>query len=346
MRFATVEIDGIERAGVVVRGPGGDPGRRLAEDAGRSLEGDAEEDAIQLFPVGVTIRSLIEQETLIATGERTLNESGESIPLARVRLLPPLRPASIRDFVGFEAHIEGAARAQEGKTAVPERWYEAPAFYFTNPHACVGSGAEVPIFPDSRRFDLECEVGVVIGRAGRDLTPEQARAHIIGYTIFNDWSARDIQKQEGRLPFGFAKGKDGAHTLGPWLVTPDELEPYRTAEGYLDLTMTAEINGTVLGRDSLANCSWTVEEQISYASRGAWLGPGDLICSGTHGGGCLTEIWGRNGRIEPAPLAPGDVVTLTVEGIGSVTNTVVAAHDSAVGLPIPVARRRGRGPQH
>ena len=108
-------------------------------------------------------------------------------------------------------------------------------------------------FPGSELFDLECEVGVVYGAHGRNLTPEQAAAGIVGYTIFNDWSARDIQRLEGQLPFGFFKGKDGAHTLGPYLVTADELEPYRTADGFLDLTMRACINGELLGEDSLAN---------------------------------------------------------------------------------------------
>lgn len=284
---------------------------------------------------------LIENGTLIQAGTAALE--GTSVPLADVRLLPPLRPASIRDFVAFEAHIEGVVRSQEGLAQVPPAWYEAPAFYFTNPHACVGTGEPVAIFPGSRTFDFECEVGAVIGRAGHDLTPEQAREHIVGYTIFNDWSARDIQKLEARLPFGFAKGKDGAHTLGPWLVTADELEPYRTEDGYLDLTMTIELNGVVIGEDSLANASWPFEDLIAYASRGTWVRPGDVLGSGTCGRGCLAEIWGRSGRQDPPPLAPGDVVTLTVEGIGTVTNTVVPG---AVPVPVPTARARKRAPLH
>jgi 2-keto-4-pentenoate hydratase/2-oxohepta-3-ene-1,7-dioic acid hydratase in catechol pathway len=317
MRFATYEHDGAERAGVV---------------AG---------DAVHPLPPGTTVLGLIEQDILHEAGTAALAQA--PVPLAGVRLLPPLRPPSIRDFVGFEAHIEGVVRAQEGVAQVPPAWYEAPAFYFTNPHACVASGDPVPIFPGSERFDFECEVGVVIGRSGRDLAPEQAREHIAGYTIFNDWSARDIQKLEGRLPFGFAKGKDGAHTLGPWLVTADELEPYRTEDGYLDLTMRIELNGVPLGEDSLANASWTFEELIAYASRGTWVRPGDVLGSGTCGSGCLAEIWGRAGRQEPPPLAPGDVVTLTIEGIGTVTNTVVAGTEP---IPVPAARIRKRGPLH
>ena len=263
----------------------------------------------------------------------------------QVHLRAPLRPASIRDSVSFEAHIEGARKSQEGaKDAVPARWYEAPCFYFTNPHVCHGPFEDVRRFPDCEQFDLECEVGVVYGERGSDLTPEQARKGIVGYTIFNDWSARDIQRVEGQLPFGFFKGKDGAHTLGPYLVTADELEPYRTEDGFLDLTMRAYINDEMLGEDSLANMAWTFEELISFASRGSAVAPGDLLGSGTCQRGCLTEIWGRAGERTPPPLAPGDVVTLTVEGIGTIRNRILPA---APVLPIPQARRsQPRGPRH
>src|SRR5262249_4084031 len=195
--------------------------------------------------------------------------SSAGLGVEDVRLLPPLRPASIRDSVSFEAHVEGARKSQEGAVdPVPPRWYEAPCFYFTNPHACVGAFDDVERFPGSEQFDLELEVGVVYGAHGRNLTPSEASAAIVGYTIFNDWSARDIQRLEGQLPFGFFKGKDGAHTLGPYLVTADELEPHRTSDGLLDLTMRAWINGDLLGEDSLANMAFTFEELISFASRG------------------------------------------------------------------------------
>ena len=262
-----------------------------------------------------------------------------------MRLLPPLHPASIRDSVSFEAHVEGARKSQEGATdPVPPRWYEAPCFYFTSPHACVGAFDDVERFPGSELFDLECEVGVVYGAYGRNLSTEEAAAGIVGYTIFNDWSARDIQRLEGQLPFGFFKGKDGAHTLGPYLVTADELEPYKTADGLLDLTMRAWINGELLGEDSLANCAFTFEELISFASRGSVVAPGDLLASGTCQRGCLTEIWGRAGERVPPPLVPGDVVTLEVEGLGLVRNKVI---DPAPGPPVPQARRgQPRGPRH
>jgi 2-keto-4-pentenoate hydratase/2-oxohepta-3-ene-1,7-dioic acid hydratase in catechol pathway len=303
-------------------------------------------DMIHPLPEGTALLSLIDAgpATLLAAGRAAVDGTASApVPVANVHLLPPFRPRSIRDFVAFEAHIEGVVRAQEGRSEVPPPWYEAPAFYFTNPHACIGAHDDVEVFPGSERFDFECEVGAVLGTPGRDLTPAEADAAIIGYTIFNDWSARDIQQREGRLPFGFAKGKDGAHTLGPWLVTADELERYRTGDGYLDLTMTIELNGEVLSRDSLASASWTFGEMIAYASAGTQVAAGDVFASGTCGGGCLAELWGRAGRREPPPLSDGDVVTLTVEGIGAVSNRVVAGQPDAY---LPPARPRSRGPRH
>jgi 2-keto-4-pentenoate hydratase/2-oxohepta-3-ene-1,7-dioic acid hydratase in catechol pathway len=324
MRFATYLHQDREHCGVVV------------------------DDAIYPLQEGTTVLTLIEQGGLLEEGTAALDRTAtldgpDPVAVADVRLLPPLHPPSIRDFIGFEAHIEGVVQAQEGLATVPPAWYEAPAFYFTNPHAVVGAHDPVEIFPGAEAFDFEGEVGTVIGRAGRNLTPEQARDHIVGYTLFNDWSARDIQKLEGRLPFGFAKGKDGAHTLGPWLVTADELEGFRQPDGYLDLTMTIELNGTVLGKDSLASMSWLPEEQVAYASRGTWVQPGDVLGTGTFGGGCLAELWGRAGRREPPPLKPGDIVTFTVEGIGTISNTVIP---SPTPPEITPARTRSRGPRH
>ncbi len=265
--------------------------------------------------------------------------------VADVRLLPPLHPASIRDSVSFEAHVEGARKSQEGAVdPVPQRWYEAPCFYFTSPHACIGAFDDVERFPDCEQFDLELEVGVVYGAHGKNLTPEEAETGIVGYTIFNDWSARDLQRLEGQLPFGFFKGKDGAHTLGPYLVTADELEQHKTVDGFLDLTMRASINGQLLGEDSLANMAFTFPELISFASRGSVVAPGDVLASGTCQRGCLTEIWGRAGERVPPPLVPGDVVTLEVEAIGTISNRVV---EPARFPPVPHARKgQPRGPRH
>ncbi|MGW5739199.1 MULTISPECIES: fumarylacetoacetate hydrolase family protein [Streptomyces] len=260
--------------------------------------------------------------------------------VSQVRLLPPLQPSSVRDFVTFEEHVEGVRRAVDGAGGVPDQWYAAPTFYFTNPHAVHGPGDAIPMPPGSTALDYELEVAAVIGREGRDLTPEQARDHIVGYTVLNDWSARDLQSAEMKVGLGPCKGKDTANTLGPYLVTADELAPYRDGEGFLRLALTAEVNGQVVGKDLLSNMSWTFEEMAAYASRGTRVVPGDVLGSGTCGnGGCLAELWGLRGERTPLPLRPGDTVTLTVEGLGTLSNTVVPGADP---ITLPTGRRRSR----
>ncbi|MFP8883851.1 fumarylacetoacetate hydrolase family protein [Streptomyces mangrovi] len=298
-----------------------------------------------LFPLpGVISLTALIAETgglpgLLAAGAAALDvPPGPHV--SQVRLLPPLQPASIRDFVTFEEHVEGMRRSVDGAAGVPEQWYAAPTFYFANPHAVHGPGHPVPVPPGSAALDFELEVGAVIGREGRDLTPERAREHIVGYTVLNDWSARDLQSAEMKVGLGPCKGKDTATTLGPYLVTADELEPYRDADGFLRLALRAEVNGEVVGEDLLSNMSWTFEEMAAYASRGTRVVPGDVLGSGTCGnGGCLAELWGLRGEQSPPPLKPGDTVGLTVEGIGTLTNTVVPGAEP---VPLPAGRRRTR----
>ncbi|MDE3722930.1 fumarylacetoacetate hydrolase family protein [Nocardiopsis sp. N85] len=308
MRLAAYEHEGLRRCGVV------------------------EGDAIRPFPEGTDPLDLVRGTPVPATGG--------AVPLSEVRLLPPLEPPSVRDFVTFEEHVEGVRRSVSGESGVPDAWYDAPTFYFANPACLVGAHDEVPVPPGCDVLDFELEVAAIVGVAGGDLSPEGARGHIFGYTIFNDWSARDLQSREMRVGLGPCKGKDAASTLGPWLVTADELEPYRDDEGFLRLALTAEVNGEVVGTDLLSNMSWTFEEMLAHASRGTRVRPGDVLGSGTCGnGGCLAELWGRRGHREPSPLRPGDTVTLTVEGIGSVSNTVVPGTRP---VPLPRGRRRPR----
>ncbi|NUO45754.1 MAG: fumarylacetoacetate hydrolase family protein [Streptomyces sp.] len=315
MRFATYEYEGVEHAGVVRDGV--------------------------VHPLPVSVLELIEGEALHSVGAEALRQPSE-LTVDQVRLLPPLKPPSIRDFVGFEAHIEGVSKSLDGLEHVPEEWYRAPAFYFTNPHAGYGPHDDVPIPAGCSVLDFELEVGAVIGRAGRDLAPEQAREHIVGYLVFNDWSARDLQKPEKQLGLGFSKGKDFANTLGPYLVTADEVADRRDADGFLDLEMTVTLNGELIGRDSLAHMSWTFEEMVAYASRDAWVRPGDVLGSGTCGWGALAEFWGRLGERTPPPLKPGDEVTLTVERLGTLSNRIVPGRSDAY---LPRARKRGRTPR-
>lgn len=304
----------------------------------------AEEDGT-LYPLpGVdSLTDLLAQggglPELLETGSTTLDKPAGP-HASEVRLLPPLQPPTVRDFVTFEEHVEGVRRSVDGATGVPEQWYAAPTFYFTNPYAVYGPHDDIPVPPGSTALDFELEVAAVIGTEGRDLTPEQARDHIIGYTILNDWSARDLQSAEMKVGLGPCKGKDTATTLGPYLVTADELDKYRDEDGFLRLALTASINGETVGTDLLSNMSWTFEEMVAYASRGTLVRPGDVLGSGTCGnGGCLAELWGVRGEQAPPALKPGDTVTLTVEGIGSVSNTVVAG---ATPIPLPSGRRRSR----
>jgi 2-keto-4-pentenoate hydratase/2-oxohepta-3-ene-1,7-dioic acid hydratase in catechol pathway len=265
----------------------------------------------------------------------------ETIPLDAARLLPPVEPPSIRDFLTFEQHVEGMVRLHDPPRDVHPQWYEAPSFYFSNPKSVVGAHDDVAVPPGCSVFDYELEVAAVIGRDGRDLTPEAARDHIVGYTIFNDWSARDLQFAEMQVGLGPAKGKDSAITLGPWLVTVDELEPYRR-DGRLDLELEVLLNGERMGGDRLAHMAWSFEDLVAYASRGTSVRTGDVLGSGTCGGGCLGELWGRNGRREPPALAVGDVVTMNVEGIGTISNRVVAGAEP-VAIPKATRLRVGAG---
>jgi 2-keto-4-pentenoate hydratase/2-oxohepta-3-ene-1,7-dioic acid hydratase in catechol pathway len=305
------------------------------DDHGARRHGVVIDDQIAPLPPDTDLFALLEEAP---DQDWVLAGAGHPVPLSQVRLLAPVQPGAVRDFVTFEEHVEGVRRSVDNAAGVPEQWYAAPTFYFTNPYSILGPADDVPVPPGCRAFDFELEVAAVIGRPGRDLTPEQARDHIVGYTIFNDWSARDLQAAEMRVGLGPAKGKDTSTTLGPWLVTADELVPYRTADGFLDLELTAEINGERVGHDRLSHMGWTFEDMVAYASRGTWVRPGDLLGSGTCGnGGCLAELWGRNGTQTPPPLRPGDVVTLTVEALGTLRSTIVPGVEP---VPVPLARHR------
>ncbi|MFF4117945.1 fumarylacetoacetate hydrolase family protein [Streptomyces sp. NPDC001714] len=311
------------------------------ESAGRRAAGVVGEHGLHALPGTTTVLDLVRAglQAALEAGAAALDNSSPT-PIHSVRLLPPLQPPTVRDFAAFEEHVEGVVRSVSGGGVVEPEWYEAPAFYFTNPYALTGAHDDVPVPPGSHVLDFELEVATVIGKDGASLTPEEARDHVFGYTVLNDWSARDLQGREMKVGLGPAKGKDFATTLGPWLVTADELDAYRDDEGFLQLDMRVSVNGTEVGQDLLSNMSWTFEELIAYASRGTWVKAGDVLGSGTCGnGGCLGELWGRRGTRTPPPLEPGDIVEMTVEGIGSIRNRVVPGE---LPTPITAARRRPR----
>lgn len=238
------------------------------------------------------------------------------VPLRMVRLLAPLpNPSSLRDFYAFEQHVATASR-NRGRQ-VPPAWYEIPVFYFSNHHAIYGPDAEVPM-PQTMALDYELEVACVIGRMGRDIAEEDAAEFIAGYTILNDWSARDVQREERMVGLGPAKAKDFATSLGPWLVTPDELESYALGDGRYGLTMTARVNGVERSRGNFRDIYYTFAQMIAHASRDVWLQPGDVLGSGTVGTGCLLELTADEGPW----LQVGDQVELEVTGLGVLRNGI------------------------
>ncbi|WP_018335478.1 fumarylacetoacetate hydrolase family protein [Actinomycetospora chiangmaiensis] len=246
----------------------------------------------------------------------------ETVARTDVTLRAPIpRPPSVRDFLAFEEHLRNAL-AGLGRTDVPDVWFDQPVFYFSNPAAIRGPGQDVPIAPGSSRYDYEVEVAAVVGKAGSDLTPEQAESHIAGYTILCDFSARDLQATESPVGLGPTKGKDTATGLGPWLVTPDELADVRAGNGF-DLRMRAVVNGREYGGGSWSTIRWSFGQMLAYASRGTELRPGDVIGSGTVGTGCLLELSHLHGSEAYPWLQPGDEVSIEVERLGALTARIV-----------------------
>lgn len=236
--------------------------------------------------------------------------SGRSLilPYGAVQLLAPLpRPASIRDTISFEGHMRAFER-RTGKVT-PDLWYQRPIYYKGNPASVVGPDAEIrwPAYAD--KLDYELEFGIVIGKAGCDIAEGDAATHIAGYLIFNDFSARDVIPGEVSVNLGPSKGKDfdTGNAMGPWLVTPDEIDPR-------NLDMAARINGETWSTGHSDDMFWTFEQMIAFMSRSETLHPGDFIGSGTVENGCGDELerW----------IAPGDVIELEVQGLGILRNTI------------------------
>lgn len=248
-----------------------------------------------------------------------------AVDVAGVELLAPVpRPTSMRDGYAFRQHVE-AARRNRGLEMIAE-FDEIPIFYFTNHQAVYGPG-NIPVRElHCQQLDFELEVAIVIGKEGRNISVADADSYIAGLMVMNDWSARALQMQEMKLNLGPAKGKDFATSLGPWLVTVDELAPYRidTPNGAsFDLTMTTTVNGTEVSRGNVKDMSWTFAQIIERASYGVTLYPGDVIGSGTCGTGCFLELNGSKVYDPAWWLKPGDDVVCTIDALGALHNTVV-----------------------
>ncbi len=285
-------------------------GALVAGDRVVSLaRGDLPLDMLTFIQAGPETWALAEQ---IARGTQSV------WPLNQVTLKVPLqRPPTLRDAYAFLTHVK-TANANRGRE-VPQEWFEAPVFYFTNPNTIYGPNEDVPMPKLTQALDYELEVATIIGKAGRDIAPEKATEYIFGFTILNDWSARDVQRVEMKVGLGPAKGKDFASSLGPCIVTPNELGKFATDRpGVYNLSMTAKVNGKELSRGNWNDIYYSFGEIIARASEGVDLYPGDVIGSGTVGTGCLLELTKGEGPW----LKKGDDVELEIEQIGILKNTV------------------------
>ena len=248
------------------------------------------------------------------------HDSSTGLPTEQLWFWSPLlSPPAFRDFYAFEQHV-ATCRAKRGLEMVPQ-WYEQPAFYFSSPASLAGHDAPVYGPAGCQELDYELELGLVIGKGGRDIRREDAWDHVAGFTIVNDFSARDLQRREMAVGLGPAKGKDFATAVGPWLVTLDEFRDRIDAEGRLHLEMTARVNGRELSRGNAADMYFTWPRIIEHASRDATLHPGDLLGSGTVGTGCILELGPEN---TGGWLKPGDVVELEIERLGVLRTPIVA----------------------
>jgi 2-keto-4-pentenoate hydratase/2-oxohepta-3-ene-1,7-dioic acid hydratase in catechol pathway len=262
-------------------------------------------------------------ELLARSGEQALGDPLDVVAEGDAELLAPVPvPPSVRDFYAFETHVR-TYREANGKEMDPD-WYELPVFYFQNPAAIRSARDDVPMPPGSVKYDFELEFAAVIGRGGANLAPDEAEQHIAGYLLFCDWSARDLQAREVLHTLGPVKAKDTATSLGPWLITPDELEPRRSRKSF-DLEMSASVNGRPYSKGNADDLYWSFGQMISYASRGTRVQPGDIIASGTVGTGCILELSTVHSEEEYPWLQPGDEVRLEADLLGAITARITPA---------------------
>jgi fumarylacetoacetate (FAA) hydrolase len=282
------------------------------------LSGDQVLNAAELLSVPSGLRDI---RALLELSDRPLDRlreavrtGGQGVPLSNVKLLAPvLQPPSVRDFMVYEGHATGGGTRQQA-----EAWYRLPIFYFSNPHRIFGPDATVPYPSATEVLDYELEVGVVIGKEGSNVREADWLDYVAGFTIFNDWSCRDLQRDEQAVGLGPAKGKDAATSLGPALVTPDELD---IRDGRLQARCAVRVNDVEwMSNDTgIAYHSWGA--MIERVSRDSRILPGDVLGSGTVTGGSIGEAIRDLGK--PAHyLKPGDVVEMEIEGIGVLRNTI------------------------
>ncbi len=271
------------------------------------------------------------KETAAAIAAGTLQVTGIAYTGTNV-LAPVPQPTSCRDGYAFRQHVAAARRNR--KVDMIAEFDQYPIFYFTNHNAIQGPG-EILCMPDHfKKLDFELEAAIVVCKKGRNITAAQADDYIGGYMIMNDMSARTLQMEEMLLNLGPAKGKDFSTVIGPMLVTPDELEPYKvpakpghTGNSY-NLRMRCWVNGVQVSEGNMGDMDWTFAEIVERCAYGADILPGDVIGSGTVGTGCFLELNGTGKLQDPNYkeqwLQDGDVVTMEIDGLGHLANTIVA----------------------
>ena len=245
--------------------------------------------------------------------------SSFSIKKEDALILPPVPdPPSFRDFYAFEQHVR-AARKLRGLEMNPD-WYKIAIFYFSNPNCCYGHKEEIPYPKKTTELDFELEFAIIIGNGGSDIKSSDANKVIAGYTILNDWSSRNLQREEMPMSLGPAKGKDFASSFGPYMVTPDELENDWDDHGKLNLRMTCHVNGNLVSDGNTNDLYHSFGNMIERASMNTKLVPGEYIGSGTVGTGCILELRPEN---TGGWIKKGDSVRLEIEKLGALENRII-----------------------
>ena len=258
---------------------------------------------------------LKQMEEIVQTGDT----SKFSNPELDAKILPPvINPPAFRDFYAFEQHVR-SARKLRGLDMHPD-WFKIAIFYFSNPNCCYGHGQEIPYPSNTTELDFELEFAIIIGNGGSNLKANQSEKVIAGYTILNDWSSRNLQREEMPLSLGPAKGKDFASSFGPYMVTPDELDNAWDDNGKLHLRMTCHVNGKLISDGNTNDLYHSFGDMIERASMNTKLMPGEYIGSGTVGTGCILELRPEN---TGGWIQKGDTVTLEVERLGKLENKIV-----------------------
>lgn len=305
MRFVTFEkSDGTVRSGVLLESD-------LVIDMHEATNGKLPGNMIDFLEQS-------EANLQIAKGLLQLSNGDKgAYPLNEVRLIAPLpNPKSFRDFYAFEQHVK-SARENRGLKMIPE-WYQIPVFYFSNHLAIKGPEDKISMPIECNWLDYELEIACIIGKQGSNITAKEAEDYIFGYCILNDWSARDLQRQEMKVGLGPAKGKDFATSIGPWIISKDEMEPLRLGKGY-DISMKTRINGILLSEGNMKDIYYSFGEMVERASAGVTLYPGEIIGSGTVGTGCILELGTEVHRW----LQPGDEVEMEIDKLGVLKNSIV-----------------------